>query len=531
MEQHYSPGHKTIKHLIQPDVLGFYTHFEITEIFACRKGISPINVLTVMVAEEEPQIINDRYKYLNKLPIKLKSLSDWVFGIKQYYVTLDQGLGAVEKITDSNYWQLSGEALNFTSLIAVPKQFVPPDMHPPLALNKLLKNNFWNGSYVVEYFDRSKSNFDMLLQKPSLLQSLSGEIQKYLPIELASVSDRLGNILVQIPANIVIYNIYACNSYNLPLDLNFHPKASYRHLWGLCETCEDDVISTNEMRLISDAKIKQPFLRQEHNPIVKIWDQKNNLLQAATSKLAFIRSINSKLMIAMESKRIPKRELIYSIDGKEQQNNVKFPHINETHTHSQNLPEKYGANWINDRIYQSERKDLSDLREFVQYKPKSHEVPESHIKALEDIIWLINQHGEKAAWLWDPYLSANDLMATLLQNRHENAELRAICGQGINDTANQGYQLNQGIINPYGLKFEYRHAKGKGILNFHDRFLIFPSENARANVWSLGASVNSVGKSHHILHKVSHGQMIMDAFVELWDQLSDSQYLIWRYPK
>jgi hypothetical protein len=65
---------------------------------------------------------------------------------------------------------------------------------------------------------------------------------------------------------------------------------------------------------------------------------------------------------------------------------------------------------------------------------------------------------------------------------------------------------------------------------FHDRFLIFPVKDGGAQAWSLGTSANSFGTIHHILQKVDDGQLVMDAFAELWDQLNQPQHLILKKP-
>ncbi|WP_232298349.1 hypothetical protein, partial [Erwinia typographi] len=59
---------------------------------------------------------------------------------------------------------------------------------------------------------------------------------------------------------------------------------------------------------------------------------------------------------------------------------------------------------------------------------------------------------------------------------------------------------------------------------------IFPSTDYHSNTlaWSLGTSVNSFGTSHHILQKVQDAQLIANAFLELWDTLSNSDCLVWR---
>ena len=54
------------------------------------------------------------------------------------------------------------------------------------------------------------------------------------------------------------------------------------------------------------------------------------------------------------------------------------------------------------------------------------------------------------------------------------------------------------------------------------------NEQEKPKVWSIGTSFNSLGNSHHIIQEVRHPQMIVDAFEELWDSLSDETCLVWR---
>jgi len=82
-----------------------------------------------------------------------------------------------------------------------------------------------------------------------------------------------------------------------------------------------------------------------------------------------------------------------------------------------------------------------------------------------------------------------------------------------------------------GLRLEYRVRRGPAGFGFHDRFLIFPrSEDSPARAWSLGTSVNMLGKEHHILQQVDDGQLVADAFEELWKELIKPEHLIWKRP-
>jgi hypothetical protein len=209
---------------------------------------------------------------------------------------------------------------------------------------------------------------------------------------------------------------------------------------------------------------------------------------------------------------------------------------------------------------------LARERRFVQYKPDPSQQLVEHEKALGDVRLLINQHGEKGAWLWDPYLSADDILNTLFYCHFPDSDLRALtagyvppaegqpprrnlsymdrlraCSPGWlarRDTPSPGmtFAERQRAIfegtksNLLGLRLEYRARTWSAGWAFHDRFLIFPITARGALAWSLGTSINSLGRQHHILQQVDDGQLVMDAFLELWDKLDQQENFVWKTP-
>jgi hypothetical protein len=152
--------------------------------------------------------------------------------------------------------------------------------------------------------------------------------------------------------------------------------------------------------------------------------------------------------------------------------------------------------------------------------------------------YLINQHGKEGVWLWDPYLSAEDVVSTLLYYRFYGSELRALTSGNIPPTEKQPMRRKQprfgtlreklrvrfarreapasisarfaakqratftGIKSNWrGVRLEFRVRTGRAGWAFHDRFLIFPGADRAALAWSLGTSINSLGRQHHILQR------------------------------
>ena len=76
--------------------------------------------------------------------------------------------------------------------------------------------------------------------------------------------------------------------------------------------------------------------------------------------------------------------------------------------------------------YREEATRLASQRRFVQYELVSGQETASHEKALDDIRQLLSWYGQKRVYLWDPYLSAEDILDTLFYCPHANSELRAL---------------------------------------------------------------------------------------------------------
>ena len=197
-------------------------------------------------------------------------------------------------------------------------------------------------------------------------------------------------------------------------------------------------------------------------------------------------------------------------------------------------------------MYREETTRVRADRRFVQYLPLNGQRQEMHEKAVDDLRFLIRRHGEEGAWLWDPYLGAMDVIKTLFHSPHHGADLRALSagcpapsdGSAWDDQCSispdwpeQQQAIFDGVqSNWYGLRLEFRVRIGKAGWPFHARFLIFPATDRGAQAWSLGTSLNGLGKQHHILQKVDDGQRIRDAFEELWHQLDQPEHLVWRKP-
>jgi hypothetical protein len=507
--------------------IGFYQSCEITELFLTRKkDNTTLNFYTIAVFEEKP-FVGRNQQFLCR-PISVNK--DYNLGIQRYWLSLDEVEQNYETLKTKGKWLYEGKSISiFPKLNSLTKQYVPSvDGN---RINKVLKNNH-DGSYILEFFDEDKSNFSYLLDidKLSKLNTLSDKINKIVPIDLSVVRDRIGNFIFQFPVNVLHSDARALKTWDgVVVDFAWHKKLSS------IPECLLQVESTFDKNYMGSTIeeynqgltqiVKIGNLDQINH--IKIWRKEPSLILSTFSG-SFIREFSFNMGIVSPEPRL------FELDGEM----VKIQVSSKDGNRRKNTKHSY-TDFINNNLYDEEKKQLEKSLAFKQYNSSGK-------GTIEDLRLLIKQHGENGVFIWDPFLSPKDIFNTLYFSTVGGVPLKAI--GSITDTVKNVYDQKgktvSDIIHSYQLEFdnpknnnfhmnvEFRIQHGNFGWSFHDRFLIFPSnELKRSKVYSLGTSINSYGKSHHILQEVSHPQPVVDAFNELWDKLNNSDCLVWKNPK
>lgn len=515
--------------------LGEYNCVEVTEIFAItEKGAQPTNIFTLMVAEsrESKNLILDQCAFVNNEPIKVSLLKSWTIGIKTYLVSVDKAIDMFATAESDNDWDSCGQKVKTSEYAYKKRTFAPPDSFESVPLNSVLKNNFNNGSYVVELINQHKTEFSMYFEQTTLLQELSDKLLKYLPIDLSSLSDRLGNIIFQIPVKAIqTQTTLLSDRKSIECKIAWHPNIQPRELM-VCGSQEDDDFNKDDFHITLCSKGSMsgtiPFKHKGAYRIT-IWDIDNELILNSSPPSSFIRSFGFSSNIMESEQRV-----IYHNDG----SSSIVPVITHSDTKTVGDKQSRSTDWSKVRIYENNRGKLRESLEFVQYNPKGKNKKIEHEKALLDIRSLINKYGKNGVYLWDPYLSPNDIIKTLFYSKFSNSTLRAISflkepptekKDNVNSTFDK-YKLEFESYAPemtMGINLQFRSPRKNNGWNFHDRFLIFPDFNKLPMAWSLGTSVNSFGQEHHILQKCSDARLILDAFNELWADIEKDECLVW----
>lgn len=506
--------------------LGFYNCVEKTTIFLInKKSGSTDNYFTIFVFDER---LNPTYTTTNLTP-KLIPVSDSVsIGIVREVMTIDTATKCFDVLCEniiSSTVNIGQGQLSKSICELVPKVFVPKSSTKEPQLNKVLKNNFFNGSYIVEFFDVEKNCLSSL--NANQIKKANEAVYNIVPIDLFTVSDRIGNFIFQFPS-INLKHHYKRN-HNGKLDFSIHtdsrlsPNIDYQLI---CESIYDgNIIGYGTEQVLSvdnSIEIALGDISQIIN--TSIIDLNANLILSRQST-SFINGINLSFSIGAhfgQQREIydENQSVIAAIDLVSKED-IELP---------KSRPEKY-MSIVERRRYGKRTEDLLNRLEFKQYGKINNDK-----QAVTDIIEIMKKASSGKVYLWDPYLCAEDILKTWYYTNVHGLCLHAITSTDSiklgEDRFPEWIKKQKKVFetrsNNYGINLEFRCQHGNYGYGFHDRFIMIQNEKEKPRVWSLGTSFNSLGNSHHIIQEVRHPQMIVDAFEELWESLSDESCLIWR---
>ncbi|MBY5485188.1 hypothetical protein E0H36_18590 [Rhizobium leguminosarum bv. viciae] len=523
-----------IESLSQPGLIAFYDHVEIAEVVGTPKGGRPLNVFTVAVLSETA---GDRHLDSNPTfngRIRIDGFKDWSFGVARTYRPLSAITKALKAFQESGVWQLTGKPLKVGALQPQAASFVPMNGSFDVPANRLLKNNFWAGSHLLRLADPSKAELLPFIDDARRLQDLSSQIFPLLPIEMAGMSDFLGDIVFQLPVLLLNANMFASgDGTDVAIKVNWKEGATPRQLRAVARTRWDNMLVDTAFSPEFMDETTLPVDRTRNPVETEIFDAQSGLLLAASAETVALRTIDIRINPIR-----PEPRLFTYRDASGNPTSGRLQVMASFHSVVGDVDEGAARRWHSQRRHLDEVRRLEATKEFVQYLPTPGAVT-SRQRALDDVRHLIQVHGEHGVDLWDPYLSAEDLLQTLFWSPYANSKLRGITGRerppaacgGPNPNSfeiEQKAVLAQNAGNLEGLKLEYRCRNGPEGWAFHDRFLIFPKASSGPIAWSLGTSVNSLGSAHHVLQKVGNAALISGAFDDLWAALDRPQHLIWR---
>ena len=514
-----------MKRILAMPSIGNFKCIELFEVIGIKDSNPPFNIFSLAVTHETDLPLTDKEKITPKL-IKLKADNSLKFGVFKRIISIEDFVNIISDLVTTEANEDDGNKLYYGQLKGIPPVYVPALERGKNEFLGLLKNNFFGGSHLFEWFDESKEYVAPLIDNFSALNEFSEKLQEYLPIKIGTHFDRLGNIIVQIPCAAVALTIERRDEQshkllsNLAVSPYFSGEVNFSGIFWREQ--HGSIIDFQKISLVIGENII-PFQQINGSGYYVIWDENNQIICSGGQVRFVLEYINYSINIHENSQRIFKLP-----NGTGKRINISIP----TSQSQIGKDTKDYRNWVRNRFLKIEKQELHDTLKLRQFKGGMRQ------KALDFIRELIKKYGKNGIYLWDPYLNAKDLLETVFFSPYVNSPIKALTGLKIAQQENKissykadlANEINQAILQAGRLNLIFVNADRSKVSDFHDRFIIFPQaidEPVRA--WSLGTSVNSLGKSHHIIQEVEDGQIIADAFEEMWEQsIFNKSNILWK---
>ena len=538
--------------LIDCGVLNSCNYAEVVQVILLRKKDNVcLNYFTHVLfssgfSEEESSV------FLTDRPISINS--EYKVLITKEKIARDSVLDILQNAAESQTWEWKEDKALLDDVFPMDLQFIP-ETDPtgsktsdstlvPIEL-ALYGSNFSGGYYLCELFSAKTVLAKSLSTDDN--RKIQDEINKAkIGFNLESLFDRIGNIVCKIPMDIIRHKPVKLspergiagrfileNSYTEPLECVLQIILESDHT--IIETRVEEMVFS-EKGEIREYSIDP---NRYSNRIILSNKKSGIIYYSAVRDYSFgsnyyAMSTPQQFGIQSSLKRI------IVIDGQDKE--IELTNI-----------AGIGEVSIEKEIFEIEKRQHKWMTEY-EYKHhffRSFVVGQEN-EAIQTVIDICNDRDLfwdlEEVWLVDPYLSADDILKTVVYCGKYGISIKCLTHiAAINgnretrtETTTEGESLFETIVSRYNgilknalgkqkdLKLEYRTVAGMTGISFHDRYLILKCGLNKSRAWSLGISVNSLGKSHHIIQIVQSPMDVIDTIDTIWNQSLREECLIFK---
>ena len=545
-------------YLLNSNIMGFYKSCEVTVVFISDKSNKDTyyNFYTIACFSEIDINASGEDRNPKRVYNELKKINDnYSLGIKRYRISIADSKDFFRNLQAKKYTISKDNIKLLNDLVLIPKAYVSKEIaHYPPIINKIIKPNYYGGSYIIEFFDNHKIIKDHF-RKTEL--DIIYELIKNSPdftIDISNVPDRIGNVIFQFPITNYSFEVVHVNKVEKKLEgvevrLNCCDKIDENlGMQIIAKSSLDDVIT--------DYKVMQcSFI--DNNIEIELTDYNNLEIMVTFSdsgmiiyneSIDFIRSIPLHFTSHVGEKRI-----FNTSDEKVREINVGKAMTtvigeNKDYSHIDHILKRNAENQIinnsgdykvlgtlkNDNVTKLEQRKagLDFLRDKLLNHPEISQVslwdPYLNIQDIIDLLFFQNTRAllrgitslsnvtKRSSRSTPPWMNSNVIEEELFFNKHIiNAGNMGFC-----KVKNETLTRARKIPNCCGINLDFRCQHNSHGTKFHDRFLIIElGVGELPIVYSLGTSVNSIGENHHLIQKVTNPRVILGNFNNLWDEL------------
>ena len=538
--------------LIDCGVLNSCNYAEVVQVILLRKKDNVcLNYFTHVLfssgfSEEESSV------FLTDRPISINS--EYKVLITKEKIARDSVLDILQNAAESQTWEWKEDKALLDDVFPMDLQFIP-ETDPtgsktsdstlvPIEL-ALYGSNFSGGYYLCELFSAKTVLAKSLSTDDN--RKIQDEINKAkIGFNLESLFDRIGNIVCKIPMDIIRHK---------PVKLS--PERGIAGRFILENSCTEPLECVLQIILESDHTIIETRVEEMvfsekgeireysidpnrySNRIILSNKKSGSIYYSAVRDYSF--GSNYYAMITPPQFGIQSSlKRIIVIDGQDKE--IELTNI-----------AGIGEVSIEKEIFEIEKRQHKWMTEY-EYKHhffRSFVVGQEN-EAIQTVIDICNDRDLfwdlEEVWLVDPYLSADDILKTVVYCGKYGISIKCLTHiAAINgnretrtETTTEGESLFETTVSRYNgilknalgkqkdLKLEYRTVAGMTGISFHDRYLILKCGLNKSRAWSLGISVNSLGKSHHIIQIVQSPMDVIDTIDTIWNQSLREECLIFK---
>lgn len=538
--------------LIDCGVLNSCNYAEVVQVILLRKKDNVcLNYFTHVLfssgfSEEESSV------FLTDRPISINS--EYKVLITKEKIARDSVLDILQNAAKSQTWEWKEDKALLDDVFPMDLQFIP-ETDPtgsktsdstlvPIEL-ALYGSIFSGGYYLCELFSAKTVLAKSLSTDDN--RKIQDEINKAkIGFNLESLFDRIGNIVYKIPMDIIRHK---------PVKLS--PERGIAGRFILENSCTEPLECVLQIILESDHTIIETRVEEmvfsekgeireysidpnRYSNRIILSDKKSGIIYySAVRDYSF--GSNYYAMITPPQFGIQSSlKRIIVIDGQDKE--IELTNI-----------AGIGEVSIEKEIFEIEKRQHKWMTEY-EYKHhffRSFVVGQEN-EAIQTVIDICNDRDLfwdlEEVWLVDPYLSADDILKTVVYCGKYGISIKCLTHiAAINgnretrtETTTEGESLFETTVSRYNgilknalgkqkdLKLEYRTVAGMTGISFHDRYLILKCGLNKSRAWSLGISVNSLGKSHHIIQIVQSPMDVIDTIDTIWNQSLREECLIFK---
>lgn len=509
------------------DNLGEYRFCEVTQIvlFSERKAINYFTNVECSSKFKEPV----PFHFVTTKPITIcrDESSALRLAISRYTISIQELLKLIGDAGATGLWKFNGEDVVVDDSFPSDIKYVPEsdptggqyNVFVPLEYG-IYGSNFIGNYYIFELFSR-KTLLDKILSSASI-QKIQQEMKKCgLYYRLDKMHDRIGNVIIKMPIEVLSAKPIKLGLYGI--ELMFSLKKAFEHN-RYCLTIiqtHDGLIYTNGVEKDFDCQAVRVNPNQYKTTISVVDTYTQLTLYYGCFDYSIYSNYFSQITPPTIIAQIPDQRIIH-IDGKDV--SIELPNV------------KMGGS-----IYVFEEAEMASKRKLSldddwfnkQGYLKSYSYDE-HETALHDIVEILSNNlpwDLQEIWVIDPYLRTADLAKTAFQCRVKGITIKALCDYSAihgnsytNDTEgdnrfdefkkNESTDMGLALGDDTDILIDYRTVRNGH--SFHDRYIMMKYEINKERVWSLGASINSIGSKHSIMQIVNAPQAVISQFNELW---------------